>query len=96
MSNKIDKNDPRRWVLITNNDEGQDSIVCFGNIGELGVSGIETGQPNLVGFDTEPELEKAVNEIADDSSYYMDLVELGSSKFLFPSSIYQYGLRLNI
>ena len=96
MSDKIDKNDPRRWVLITNNKQGEDSIVCFGNIGQLGQSAIETGQPNLVGFENEVELEITVNKIADDPSYYKDLVETMSSKFLFPSGIYQYGVKANI
>ena len=80
MSKKLDKDNPNRWVLITNENEGADSLFSFGNGGEQGVTIVETGQPNLVSFFTEEELEEAVNTIALDPAYYKNAM-CPSSRF---------------
>ena len=93
MSKKLDKDNPNRWVLITNENEGADSLFSFGNGGGQGITIVETGQPNLVSFFTETELEEAVNAIALDSTYYQNAVETEDGRFLPPSELHEYGLR---
>tara|TARA_R100001126_G_scaffold90270_1_gene59408 strand:- start:258 stop:548 length:291 start_codon:yes stop_codon:yes gene_type:complete len=93
MSKKLDKDNPNRWVLITNENEGADSLFSFGNGGEQGVTIVETGQPNLVSFFTEEELEEAVNTIALDPAYYKNAVEAEDGRFLPPSQLHVYGLK---
>lgn len=93
MSKKLDKDNPNRWVLITNESEGADSLFSFGNGGEQGITIVETGQPNLVSFFTEEELEEAVNTIALDPAYYKNAVETEDGRFLPPSQLHVYGLK---
>ena len=92
MSNHIDKDDPKRWFYVQDNGTGETSLILFGNLGEVGVSELESGQPIVVNYLTEQELESAVNTIADNSEYYKDAVELESNKFMMPSGIYEYGV----
>ena len=89
----LDRNNPNRWVLVTNDNEGVDSLFSFGYAGDLGKAGVETGQPNLISFFTEEELEEAVNAIALDSTYYQNAVETEDGRFLPPSELHVYGLR---
>ena len=88
MSNHIGKDNPKRWAYVKTNESGETSLSCFGYIGALGVTEIETGLPVIEGFLTEQELEIEVNLIADIPDYYKDSVETESNKFLAPSGIY--------
>ena len=94
MSNHIDKNDPKRWFYVQNNGTGEASLICFGNLGEVGGNELETGQVIVTNFLTEEELQSAVNTIAENPEYYMDAVELESDKFMMPSGLYVYGARI--
>jgi hypothetical protein len=94
MSNHIDKNDPKRWFYVQNNGTGKNSLICFGNLGEVGGNELETGQAILTNFLTEQELENEVNDIAGDNEYYKNAVETESNKFMMPSNIYEYGVQL--
>jgi len=95
MSNHVDKQDPKRWFYVQNNGTGQDSLICFGNLGEVGGNELETGQAIVTNFLTEEELQNAVNTIAEDTEYYKDAVELESAKFMMPSGLYEYGARIS-
>lgn len=94
MSNHIDKDDPKRWFYVQDNGTGETSLICFGNLGEIGGNELETGQPIVVNYLTEEELQTAVNTIAENPEYYMDAVELESPKFMMPSGLYEYGARI--
>ena len=94
MSSHIEKNDPKRWFYVQNNGTGENSLICFGNLGEVGGNELETGQSIITNFLTEEELESAVNTIAENTEYYMDAVELESDKFMMPSGLYVYGVRI--
>ncbi len=88
MSNHIDKDDINRWFLIQSNTSGKEGIICFGYVGEQGSNQLETGQPNLVDYLTEQELETQVNTVASITDYYKDAVETESPKFVGESGIY--------
>ena len=88
MSNHIHKNDPNRWFIIQDNETGEESLILFGSAGSQGVNELVSGQPILLDYLTEDELEIKVNEIADIPNYYKDAVESGSSKFQLPSGKY--------
>ena len=88
MSNHIHKNDPKRWFLIQDSGTGEVSIKVFGNAGEQGVSELETGQPILLDYLTEDELEVEVDNTANITNYYKDAVESGSNKFQGSSGKY--------
>jgi len=94
MSNHIDKQDPKRWFYVQNNGAGETSLICFGNLGEVGGNELESGQSIVMNYLTEEELESAVNTIANNSEYYKDAVELESNKFMMPSGIYEYGFQI--
>ena len=85
----LTKDNPNRWFLIQSNDSGEAGIICFGNGGEQGSSKVETGQPKLESYLTEPELESKVNEVVGDNEYYKNSVESGSEKFVGESGIYE-------
>ena len=36
MSEQINRDDPKRWFIIQNNESGEESIVVFGNAGDQG------------------------------------------------------------
>ena len=94
MSNHIDKDDPKRWFYVQDNGTGETSLILFGNLGEVGVGELESGQPIVVNYLTEQELESAVNVISGDMEYYKNAVELESNKFMMPSNIYEYGAQI--
>lgn len=94
MSNHIDKQDPKRWFYVQNNGTGKNSLICFGNLGEVGGNELRSGQTIVNNFLTEEELETAVNDIAGDTEYYKNAVETESAKFMMPSNIYEYGVQL--
>ena len=77
----IDKNNPKRWVLVQDNNTGADSLRCFGYIGDIGVVQLATGQPNVNVFLNENTLEAFVNMIAENPNYYKDAVEIMSPLF---------------
>lgn len=90
--NTLDKNDPKRWFLVRDNGEDEQSLKVFGYAGDVGTE-VQTNHPVLSNWLTEQELEKEVNSIAGSDSYYKDAVEKESYKFQLPSQIYEYGLR---
>jgi len=88
MSNHIDKDNPNRWFYVQNNGTGKDSLIMFGNLGEVNLGELISGQPIVISYFTEDELEIEVNIIANDSEYYKDQAESESNKFLMPSEKY--------
>ena len=60
MSHHIEKDNPNRWFLIQNSGTSEPSIVLFGSAGDQGVNVLVTGQPNLLNYLTEDELETEV------------------------------------
>lgn len=91
---KIDKDNPNRWLYGKISGTGEDSLKVFGNVGPLGETELETGLPILETFFTEEDLQTAVNTIADNPNYYQEQVELDSDKFIGESGIYVKGLKL--
>jgi hypothetical protein len=55
--NEITKDNPKRWFLVYDNDAGEESFILFGYVGDINVNQIATGQPNILAFFTEDELE---------------------------------------
>ena len=89
----ISKNNPNRQFIVQNNELGEESIVVFGNAGDQGATQLTTGQPILLNYLTETELQTKVNEVAGIPNYYKDAVELADSKFQQPSGLYSYASR---
>ena len=87
MSHAIHKDDINRWFLVYDNDEGEEGFVLFGYVGDINVNELSTGQPNLLSFLTEDELEIYLDGIAG-ANYYEDAVKAGSPKFQPPSQKY--------
>jgi len=94
MSNHIDKDNPNRWFYVQTNGTGETSLVIYGNLGEINLSELVSGQPIVVSYLTEEELETQINTIANDSEYYKNAVETENVKFIMPSGIYEYGVQL--
>ena len=88
MSHGIHKNDINRWFLVYDNDEGEEGFVLFGFVGPIEVNQIMTGQPNILPFLTEDELEIYLDNIAGEN-YYKNAVETDSDKFQGPSQKYE-------
>ncbi len=88
MSHHIEKDNPNRWFLIQNSGTSEPSIILFGSAGNQGVNVLVTGQPNLLDYLTEAELETEVNAVAGIPDYYKDAVKSESDKFQGPSGIY--------
>jgi len=88
MSNHIDKDNPNRWFYVQDNGTGETSLILFGNLGEIDLSELVSGQAIVVSYFTEQELETQVNIIANDNDYYKLSVELESNKFMMPSGLY--------
>jgi hypothetical protein len=86
--NEILKDNPNRWFLVYDNDEGEQSFVLFGYVGEINVYELMTGQPNILAFLTEDELESYLDGIAGEN-YYKEAVETQSPKFQGPSQKYE-------
>ena len=93
MSEQINRDDPKRWFIIQNNESGEESIVVFGNAGDQGETELPTGQPILLNYLTETELQTKVNEVTGIPDYYKDAVELADDKFQQPSGLYSYASR---
>ena len=87
MSHGIHKDDVNRWFLVYDNDEGERGFVLFGYVGAIDVNELETGQPNILSYLTEDELEIYLDNIAG-ANYYKDAVESDSEKFQPPSQKY--------
>ena len=87
MARGINKDDPKRWVFVRTNEPGENSFVCFGNLGVVGTAGLSSRSPIIENYMTEDELETVVNTIAGSSTYYEDSVE-NSDIFLLPSGKY--------
>lgn len=85
--NQITKDNPNRWFLVYDNDEGEEGFVVFGWVGPIDVNELSTGQPNILAFLTEDELEIYLNNIAG-KGYYKESVESESPKFQGPSGKY--------
>ncbi len=90
--NTLDKNDPKRWFLVRDNEEDEQSLQVFGYAGDIGTE-VQTNHPVLSNWLTEQELEEEVNSIAGSDSYYKEAVETESYKFQLPSQIYEYGFK---
>lgn len=87
MSHAIHKDDVNRWFLVYDNDEGELGFVLFGYVGAIDVNELVTGQPNILSYLTEDELEIYLDNIAGEN-YYKDAVESQSNKFQPPSQKY--------
>mgnify|MGYP000032362245 FL=1 len=87
MSHGIHKDDVNRWFLVYDNDEGELGFVLFGYVGAIDVNELVTGQPNILAFLTEDELEIYLDNIAG-ADYYKNAVESQSEKFQGPSQKY--------
>ena len=85
--NQITKDNPKRWFLVYDNDEGERGFVLFGYVGDINVNELSTGQPNILAFLTEDELEIYLDNIAG-ADYYKNAVESQSEKFQQPSQKY--------
>ena len=84
---EILKDDPKRWFLVYDNDPGEESFILFGYVGPININQLETGQPNILSFLTEDELEIYLDNIAGDN-YYKDAVESGNDIFMGESGKY--------
>tara|TARA_R100001443_G_scaffold65867_1_gene75046 strand:- start:11 stop:301 length:291 start_codon:yes stop_codon:yes gene_type:complete len=84
----IEKNNPKRWVIVQNNQSGTESFKCFGNIGPFNFTELTTDQPIVNSYMTEDELETEVNSIAGDSNYYKNAIEDSSVLFMGESNKY--------
>tara|TARA_R110000822_G_scaffold90215_3_gene208709 strand:+ start:862 stop:1137 length:276 start_codon:yes stop_codon:yes gene_type:complete len=85
--NEITKDNPKRWFLVYDNDEGELGFVLFGYVGDINVNELSTGQPNILAFLTEDELETYLDNIVG-ADYYKNAVENYSDKFQAPSKKY--------
>ena len=88
MAHGIHKDDINRWFLVYDNDTGEESFILFGYVGPININELSTGQPNILSFLTEDELEIYLDSIAGDN-YYKDAVETSSDKFQGPSGKYE-------
>jgi len=84
---EILKDNPKRWFLVYDDESGELSFVVYGWVGPIKVNELITGQPNILAFLTEDELEDYVNNIAG-KNYYKNAVEKESNKFQGPSQKY--------
>lgn len=66
---QINKDDPKRWFIVKKVGNTENDLILFGNAPEGSV--LSTGQPELLQYLTEEELQIKVNEIAGDTNYYM-------------------------
>ena len=87
MSHAIHKDDVNRWFLVYDNDPGELGFVLFGYVGAIDVNELETGQPNILSYLTEDELETYLDNITG-ADYYKNAVESDSEKFQPPSQKY--------
>lgn len=85
---EILKDNPNRWFLVYDNAPGEASFVLFGYVGPINVNQLVSGQPNILAFFTEDELEDYLDDIAG-SGFYKDAVEGQSDRFQGPSGKYE-------
>ena len=85
---EITKTNPNRWFLVYDNDSGELGFVVFGYVGVINEFELVTGQPNILAFLTEDELEDYLDDIAGEG-YYKEAVETESDKFQGPSGKYE-------
>ena len=85
--NEITKDNPNRWFLVYDNDSGEGAFILFGYVGDINVNQLSTGQPNILAFFLEDELETYLDNIAG-LGYYKNAVESESEKFQEPSQKY--------
>ena len=83
--NEITKSNPNRWFFVSDVAE---MFNVFGYAGDVDVSEVVTGQPNIGAFLTEDELEVYVDTETGIANYYKDAVENSSEKFQGPSGKY--------
>lgn len=65
---QIERDDPKRWFIVKKLGNTESDLVVFGNA--VAGSVLSTGQPELLQYLTEEELQDKVNEIAGESNYY--------------------------
>lgn len=85
---EITKTNPNRWFLVYDNDPGELGFVVFGYVGVINKFELVSGQPNILAFLTEDELEDYLDDIAGED-YYKESVENESDKFQGPSAKYE-------
>lgn len=85
----ISKDNPNRWFYISDDVTTIDGLVLCGYVGEINVSELATGEPNIFSFLTEGELETYVNTLSGVGDYYEQLVIHESDKFQEPSALYK-------
>ena len=66
---EILKDNPNRWFLVYDNDHDAESFVLFGYVGPINVNQLISGQPNILAFLTEDDLEDYINDIAGENYY---------------------------
>ena len=84
---EITKTYPKRWFVIYDNNSGELGFILFGYVGAINEFELATGQPNILSFLTENEIEDYLDDIAGEG-YYKDSVETESDKFQGPSEKY--------
>ena len=47
--NIITRDNPNRWFYVMNG-EGEEGLIVFGYVGDLGIGEVETGQPTINAF----------------------------------------------
>ena len=85
---QIERDDPKRWFIAKKVGNTADDLVLFGNVTNGTI--LSTGQPELLQYLTEEELQSKVNEIAGESNYYEEAATQPwvSGKFNGISGIY--------
>ena len=66
---QINRDDPKRWFIVKKVGNTENDLILFGNAANGTV--LSTGQPELLQYLTEQELQLKVNEIAGEDNYYM-------------------------
>jgi hypothetical protein len=88
MAHGIHKDDINRWFLVYDSDPNEEGFVLFGYVGPIDINELSTGQPNILSFLTEDDLEIYLDNIAG-AGYYKEAVETESDKFQGPSGKYE-------
>jgi hypothetical protein len=88
MAHGIHTDDINRWFLVYDSDPNEEGFVLFGYVGPIDINELSTGQPNILSFLTEDDLEIYLDNIAG-AGYYKEAVETESDKFQGPSGKYE-------
>jgi hypothetical protein len=85
---QINKDEPKRWFIVKKVGNTENDLVLFGNVASGNV--LSTGQPELLKYLTEEELQTKVNEITGEYNYYEQaaIAPWENSKFNGVSVIY--------